>query len=132
MEVLLYLSGTIYNVLRGYPVSTWGENLVILVQNVILVFLLWAFATPKIAMTSRLLVMIAFGLLTAGMFAIPPEFQWTLASAGIPVSIIARIPQIITNFKQGHTGQLAFITLVLNFGGSVARLFTTLQVSLFV
>lgn len=35
--------------------------------------------------------------------------------------------QIVSNFKQGHTGQLAFVTLVLNFGGSVARLFTTLQ-----
>jgi hypothetical protein len=35
---------------------------------------------------------------------------------------------VFTNFKQGHTGQLAFITLLLNFGGTVARMFTTLQV----
>jgi mannose-P-dolichol utilization defect protein 1 len=35
--------------------------------------------------------------------------------------------QILSNFKQGHTGQLALVTLVLNFGGSVARLFTTMQ-----
>ncbi|EEY65195.1 uncharacterized protein PITG_22638, partial [Phytophthora infestans T30-4] len=36
MEVVLYLSSTIYNVLRGYPLSTWGENVVILAQNIIL------------------------------------------------------------------------------------------------
>ena len=35
--------------------------------------------------------------------------------------------QILSNFKQGHTGQLAIITLVLNLAGSVARLFTTMQ-----
>ncbi|KAF1773004.1 Mannose-P-dolichol utilization defect 1 protein [Phytophthora cactorum] len=46
---------------------------------------------------------------------------------GIPVSIVARIPQILSNFKQGHTGQLALITLVLNLAGSIARLFTTMQ-----
>ena len=35
--------------------------------------------------------------------------------------------QILFNFKQGHTGQLALVTLVLNFAGSIARLFTTMQ-----
>ena len=33
----------------------------------------------------------------------------------------------MSNFKQGHTGQLAIITLVLNLAGSFARLFTTMQ-----
>ncbi|GAB9464991.1 Mannose-p-dolichol utilization defect 1 protein [Globisporangium polare] len=127
MEVLLYVSSTIYNVLRGYPVSTWGENLVILVQNVVLVLLLWAYYTPKIAYATRFGLAVVFAGLTAGMLLTPPEYQWALASAGIPVSIVARIPQIFSNFKQGHTGQLAFVTLVLNFGGSVARLFTTMQ-----
>ncbi|RLN54175.1 hypothetical protein BBJ29_008244 [Phytophthora kernoviae] len=127
MEVVLYLSSTIYNVLRGYPLSTWGENLVILAQNVLLVLLLWVFYTPKISVSTRLGLAVVFVAMAVGMFAIPPEYQWLLASAGIPVSIVARIPQILSNFKQGHTGQLAIITLVLNLAGSVARLFTTMQ-----
>jgi mannose-P-dolichol utilization defect protein 1 len=127
MEVLLYVSSTVYNLLRGYPVSTWGENLVILVQNVILVLLLWTFYTPKIAYATRFGLVVVFAALTAGMLLTPSEYQWALASAGIPVSIIARIPQILSNFKQGHTGQLACVTLLLNFGGGLARLFTTLQ-----
>lgn len=128
MEVLLYASSTIYNVRRGYPVSTWGENVVILVQNVILVLLVWTFYTPKIGMGSRLGLTVFFGLLVAGMFLLPTEHLWMLASAGIPVTIVARIPQVITNFKNGHTGQLALVTLTMNFAGSLARLFTTLQV----
>ncbi|EEY55637.1 mannose-P-dolichol utilization defect 1 protein [Phytophthora infestans T30-4] len=127
MEVVLYLSSTIYNVLRGYPLSTWGENVVILAQNIILVLLLWSFYTPKIAVSPRFGLVLAFAAIAAGMFSIPDEYQWLLASAGIPVSIVARIPQILSNFKQGHTGQLALITLVLNFAGSIARLFTTMQ-----
>ncbi|DAZ95991.1 TPA: hypothetical protein N0F65_009292 [Lagenidium giganteum] len=127
MEVVLYLSSTVYNVLRGYPLSTWAENAVVLVQNVVLVLLLWTYYTPRIAISTRVTLFVTVSALTAGMLMVPPELQWLLASAGIPVSIFARIPQIISNFKQGHTGQLAFITLFLNFGGSVARLFTTLQ-----
>lgn len=94
MEVLLYLSSTIYNVLKGYPVSTWGENLVILVQNVVLVLLLWAYYAPKIAYSTRMGLAVVFCALAAGMLVTPPEYQWMLASAGIPVSIIARIPQV--------------------------------------
>lgn len=127
MEVLLYISTTVYNLLKGYPVSTWGENIVILVQNVVLVLLLWAFHVPKIPVSTRVALTIAFVAVFAGMMATPPEYQWLLASASIPVSIVARAPQVVSNFKQGHTGQLAFVTLVLNFGGTIARLFTTLQ-----
>ncbi|KAL4162689.1 hypothetical protein PRNP1_003221 [Phytophthora ramorum] len=127
MEAVLYLSSTIYNLLRGYPLTTWGENLVILAQNMLLVLVLWAFYTPKIPMSTRFGLVVVFAAMAAGMLSIPDEYQWLLASAGIPVSIVARIPQILSNFKQGHTGQLALITLVLNLGGSVARLFTTMQ-----
>lgn len=127
MEVVLYLSSTIYNVLRGYPLTTWGENLVILAQNLLLVVLLWTFYTPTIPVSTRLGLVVLFTAMALGMYTIPDEFQWLLASAGIPVSIVARIPQILSNFNQGHTGQLALITLVLNLAGSIARLFTTLQ-----
>ncbi|KAI9917120.1 hypothetical protein PsorP6_012715 [Peronosclerospora sorghi] len=127
MEVVLYLSSTVYNLLRGYPLSTWAENLVILAQNLVLVLLLWAYVAPKIALSTRVGLVLVFVAMTAGMLSIPPELQWLLASAGIPVSIVARIPQILSNFKQGHTGQLALITLVLNLAGSIARLFTTMQ-----
>ncbi|KAL8023836.1 putative mannose-P-dolichol utilization defect 1 protein [Plasmopara halstedii] len=127
MEVVLYLSSTIYNLLRGYPLTTWGENLVILAQNILLVILLWTYYTPKIPVSTRLGLVVVFTVMALGMYTIPEDHQWLLASAGIPVSVVARIPQILSNFKQGHTGQLALITLVLNLAGSIARLFTTME-----
>ena len=94
MEVVLYLSSTIYNLLRGYPLSTWGENLVILAQNIALVLLLWTFYKPTIPTTTRFVLVLVFAAMAASMLSIPEEFQWLLASAGIPVSIVARIPQV--------------------------------------
>nr|CCA24511.1 mannosePdolichol utilization defect 1 protein putati [Albugo laibachii Nc14] len=127
LEVILYLSGTIYNILREYPISTWGENLVILVQNLILVLLIFTFHVPRISISMRSALSVLFGVLASGMYNLPSEYQWILPSAAIPITIFARAPQVYTNYKHGHTGQLAFLTLLLNFGGSVARLFTTLQ-----
>ncbi|EQC29133.1 hypothetical protein SDRG_13165 [Saprolegnia diclina VS20] len=125
LEVLVFEASVVYNFLRGYPISTWGENAVILVQNCILVFLLWVYSSaPR---SQQLLGVLIFLGLGAAMLHLPDEHLWILPSASIPASIMSRIPQVFSNFKQGHTGQLAFVTLFLNLGGSAARLFTSLQ-----
>ena len=41
----------------------------------------------------------------------------------IPLQLI----QIVTNFRNGHTGQLSFIMVLLLTLGAVARIFTTIQ-----
>ena len=46
---------------------------------------------------------------------------------GTVSAILARVPQMITNFKQGHTGQPSLITWLCTLAGSAARIFTTLQ-----
>ena len=35
--------------------------------------------------------------------------------------------QIVANFRNGHTGQLSFIMVLLLFLGAMARIFTTIQ-----
>lgn len=40
--------------------------------------------------------------------------------------VLSRVPQIITNFKNKSTGQLAFFTFLLSFLGGVARLGTVM------
>ena len=42
-------------------------------------------------------------------------------------SIILQLIQIVTNFRNGHTGQLSFIMVLLLTLGAVARIFTTIQ-----
>ena len=35
--------------------------------------------------------------------------------------------QIVANFRNGHTGQLSFIMVLMLFLGAMARIFTTIQ-----
>ena len=43
MECAAFLPSIVYNVLKGYPISTYGENIIILIQNYLLVILYWLY-----------------------------------------------------------------------------------------
>jgi len=50
----------------------------------------------------------------------------------VPVDLISfffflQLLQIVANFRNGHTGQLSFIMVLLLFLGAMARIFTTIQ-----
>ncbi|XP_077327375.1 mannose-P-dolichol utilization defect 1 protein-like [Lithobates pipiens] len=50
-----------------------------------------------------------------------------LQAANVPAIIISRLIQAMTNYKNGHTGQLSVVTVALLFLGSLARIFTSIQ-----
>lgn len=58
---------------------------------------------------------------------VPAEYMAMLQLATIPIFSGSRLPQIWSNFSSGSTGQLSVITFFLNFAGSCARVFTTMQ-----
>ena len=41
--------------------------------------------------------------------------------------ILLKLLQIVANFRNGHTGQLSFIMVLMLFLGAMARIFTTIQ-----
>eukprot|EP01006_Ploeotia_vitrea_P006727 TRINITY_DN1454_c0_g1_i2.p2 TRINITY_DN1454_c0_g1~~TRINITY_DN1454_c0_g1_i2.p2 ORF type:complete len:155 (-),score=12.22 TRINITY_DN1454_c0_g1_i2:131-595(-) len=66
------------------------------------------------------------GALLAGLIPVA-VLSLGMTYVQIPASILARIPQIQTNFKAKSTGQLSFLTALMGLGGSVARIGTTLK-----
>src|SRR5690349_625782 len=65
------------------------------------------------------------GTLVSGL--VPLDVLKLLQSFSIVIFTSSRVPQIYSNFRAGSTGQLAFLTFFLNFIGSLARIFTTMQ-----
>lgn len=59
--------------------------------------------------------------------SVPMEIMTLLQTSSVGIFIASKVPQVITNFKNRSTGKLAFFTFFLNFAGSSARVFTTLQ-----
>ena len=128
-EVPLVITNVVYNVLQKNPFSSYGENVFILVQNLVLVFMLWIYMSPKSrpSMISMVGILAFFAAVAFGSLQLPPSLWSFLPLSNLPLLLISRIPQIIQNFKQGSTGQLSGITTFLTFAGSLARVFTTIQ-----
>ncbi len=127
LDVCAFLPGPIYNILHGYPFFTYGEQVIILIQNVVLVLIMWSISKdrPSLLFMSALTAAgcgIAFVLYTCPRewWPLMPLFSATFTVAG-------RIPQAVANFRQKHTGTLSAITWFFQFAGAAARIFTTLQ-----
>jgi mannose-P-dolichol utilization defect protein 1 len=126
LETFGYIATVAFNVLKLQPFSTYGESVFILCQNFILILLLWFYAAPGMLEIAAVVGGLA-GTSYACFNLVPEEHLPNLYMAVIVIFAVARLPQIYANYAQGHTGQLAFLTLFLNFGGSAARILTTLQ-----
>ncbi|KAL9965797.1 hypothetical protein ACROYT_G029651 [Oculina patagonica] len=115
-----------YSSARGFPFSTWGESLFKASQTTLLVilFLYYTHRPLAAAMFPFLYGAIVY-VLVSGLAPITVLVQ--LVSLNILFLTISRVSQITTNFRNGHTGQLSFVMVLMLLFTHAARIFTTLQ-----
>lgn len=66
-----------------------------------------------------------FAITTPGL--VSEQILWYGQAANIPMIVLGKFIQVVTNFRQGHTGQLSAVTIFLLTLGSLARVFTSVQ-----
>lgn len=126
LELIACMFTSAYNYANGFPFSTWGETLFIAVQVVILLSLMlyynnqmkYAFAFPPV-------VAFAVWILSSGVLSM--NALTYCQTTALPIMLLSRVSQILTTYKNGTTGQLSFVTAVMNAMGTGARVFTTLN-----
>lgn len=124
-EVPINTSSCIYHYLIGAPLSTWGENIIVLTQNLFLVSLCWLWEKQRVAKREMFLAVAFLAALSAAQMSLPVAWVPLLIWLNIPFILGSTVPQIIQNYQQGHTGQVAMATCFMKFGGCVVRMFTT-------
>ncbi|XP_065178371.1 mannose-P-dolichol utilization defect 1 protein-like [Sycon ciliatum] len=126
LELMAYIFTMSYNVVQGFPFSTWGEALFVLVQAIIQVALFFHFAySPVAALAFVPLCSTCVYFLCSGL--VPLQVVSLLFQATIPLTASSKIFQIGANFTNGHTGQLSMITSFMNLMGTLGRIYTTFQ-----
>jgi mannose-P-dolichol utilization defect protein 1 len=127
MEIFLMLLSVLYSVHYNNPLSTYGENIIILAQNIIILLLTWEYSTTKVSPFSKLLVLSGLAGFSYVMLQpyIPEAFWGYLASITVVVLTISRASQIYTSWKTKSTGPLSKFTFIAVFLGNVARAFTS-------
>jgi mannose-P-dolichol utilization defect protein 1 len=129
LDVFSFLCSALYPFHKGYAFLTYGESIIILIENLFIFFMAWKYdinqSSDRQNMTFTLLI-------CSFLFVIYKEFlnekSWTIiGSASTLLSVGSRITQIIKSCKDKSTGPLSTITFALNMLGNVARIFTTMK-----
>ncbi|XP_004604919.1 mannose-P-dolichol utilization defect 1 protein [Sorex araneus] len=127
MLELVALTGTMaYSVTNNFPFSSWGEALFLMLQTVILGFLVLHYRGQTVK-GAAFLSCYALVLLVLLSPLTPLAVVTLLQASNVPAVVVGRLLQAVTNYRNGHTGQLSAITVFLLFGGSLARIFTSIQ-----
>lgn len=126
LETLAYIITLAYNFRLKFPFSTYGETAFIAVQNILILHLILHYAgkTPY-----ALAVVGGFAALAIPLFSadvVSYRHLQILQGLSIPLGLASKVPQIVTNFRNGSTGQLSAFTVFNYLAGSAARVFTTM------
>jgi mannose-P-dolichol utilization defect 1 len=126
LETIGYIVTLAYNVRLKFPFSTYGETAFISVQNILILLLVLHYAGKDVV------ALAATGVAVAAAYALfdPKLVSYNnlkiLQGLSIPLSLASKVPQIITNYRNGSTGQLSAFTVFNYLAGSAARVFTTM------
>jgi len=127
IETLACLSFCSYNLLMGHPFKTWGEMAMITIQCAVQLALFWKL-TDNLNMLPRLVGVVMTGTVLAilKMGMLPEAVMPILGLLPTVLGSVSRVPQILMNFQQKHTGSLSIFTWGLSSVGNVVRIATTL------
>lgn len=129
LETASFLITLAYNVRNGFPFSTYGETTFILAQDVAIAVLILVFSR-QVPMAVAFVVGVAsavYALLIDTTGIVSPNQMSTLQAGAGVLGVASKLPQILTIYNQGGTGQLSAFAVFNYLLGSLARIFTTLK-----
>ena len=101
---------------------SYGETVFLVVQDLIILFIVHYDRNQGIIVP----LLLSFIVYLYCNY-LPPDILTVLAMAQIPLSVLSKIPQIISNYSTKSTGNLSFLTSLAYLLGSSARVFTSIQ-----
>jgi mannose-P-dolichol utilization defect protein 1 len=107
LETASYMIGLAYNFRNEFPVSTYGETALIAIQNIVITCLVFHYGGQGALAGSFIAVLAAFGYgLLNEQLVDPARLTQLMAAAGV-MGVVSKVPQILTIWQQGGTGQLS-------------------------
>ncbi|CAK5281387.1 unnamed protein product [Mycena citricolor] len=126
LETLSYAITLVYAQRNEYPFSTYGENLFLTIQNIVITLLIILYA-PRARDKTTNAVMACLALLVFFLSAslVSMDVLAMMQLATLPLSLFSKLPQIRQNYTSQSTGNLSAFAVFAQIAGCAARLFTT-------
>ncbi|KAK8884462.1 PQ-loop repeat-containing protein 3 [Tritrichomonas musculus] len=128
MEIVANVLAYSYHRQKGFPFSTFGETLLIMIQNIFIAFFVTHYSPNYnlflwnlfILSNSCLVFAVERGIVSDNVMA-------TLWAICLPLSIAYKIPQILHTYRAKCKGELSPLSCFLTLMGSCGRVFTTIR-----
>lgn len=133
MEVLAYTACFSYHAAKQHPLSSYGEDYFNCFQAAVVAYQVLAYRGQLAGRSLCLALIGAYGLLVGALVnlrkLLEPKLADTilnvLMSSAMCLSVTARWPQIILNFRNRGVGQMNIVTTLMYCFGNCVRLYTT-------
>ncbi|KAG5675151.1 hypothetical protein PVAND_005077 [Polypedilum vanderplanki] len=124
MAITFHIS---YSFVKGFPFSAWGDGTFVGIQTAIIAALVYYYGHKSL--TRSILFTLVYSIITYILMSgiTPIEYLWTAQGFNVPILLIGKLSQAVTNYKNGSTGQLSAATCFMLLAGSAARIFTSIQ-----
>jgi mannose-P-dolichol utilization defect protein 1 len=124
MAITFHIS---YSFVKGFPFSAWGDGTFVGIQTAIIAALVFFFGHKSLAKSVVFVILYAIitYILMSGIT--PLDYLWTAQGFNVPILLIGKLSQAVTNYRNGSTGQLSAATCFMLLAGSTARIFTSIQ-----
>lgn len=124
MAITLNMS---YSFVSGFPFSAWGDGTFLAIQTAAIAALVLIYGHgSNVKFFTFLVLYTSFVYLLMGGHT-PRELLWTAQGFNVPILLLGKLSQAVTNYKNSSTGQLSAATCFMLFFGSLARIFTSVQ-----
>ena len=115
-----------YGHYKEFPISAYGDTYFLYIQGIIILLLIFYYEKKYVYILLTLPAVAALSYLMLNSL-IDPRIILTLNGLSLVFGLMSKFYQAYINFKNGGIGVLSPITLLLQFGGCVARIFTSIQ-----
>ncbi|XP_057677483.1 mannose-P-dolichol utilization defect 1 protein-like [Corythoichthys intestinalis] len=123
----LYASSgpVLFAMAHKFPILAWGERLFLSIQTAMILFLILHYRGET--NEGILLVLLYGGLIVVlGSYA-PANVISAMQSTSLAAIIASKVFQAVTNYNNGSTGQLSFMSILLSCIASLGLAFISLQ-----
>jgi len=109
-EILAVTGQIIYNYSQGFPISAWVELISVLVQDFVVVLIIWTYRETSVLQSGLYTLFLSF-YVYIGLYHLPKyDLLWILPAYKTFSTLVVVLPQILRNFQNGHTGPLSLAT----------------------
>lgn len=127
-ENIMYANSVFYGLLKAHPLTAFGENIALLIQNIIIMLMTWSFTASPVAFIEKsLVVLVVLAYLAFVNVFLTEDMYYILMASIWPIMVFAKGSQILATYKVKHTGSQSIVTFGMNVLGSSLRVMTTLK-----